>query len=184
MQLKYAGFWQRFGAFWIDFAVWIPVMGLVYFLSERIRLFQLYWFVPGLVMGLWFHVYLVMRYGGTPGKLALNMRVAMTDGTSVTAKAALIRYSVLFVLSTLTSLALLPSIVTMTDQEYFSLSYVARSQRFVEMAPPWYQFLEVAMQIWIWSEFVTMLFNKKRRAAHDFMAGTVVLKGRRADPAC
>jgi uncharacterized RDD family membrane protein YckC len=34
------------------------------------------------------------------------------------------------------------------------------------------------MQIWIWGEFVTMLFNKKRRAVHDYMAGTVVIMHR------
>jgi len=30
--------------------------------------------------------------------------------------------------------------------------------------------------IWYVSEFITMLFNKKRRAIHDFIAGTVVVR--------
>jgi uncharacterized RDD family membrane protein YckC len=29
-------------------------------------------------------------------------------------------------------------------------------------------------QIWVWSEVVVMLFNKRRRALHDFIAGTIV----------
>jgi len=28
---------------------------------------------------------------------------------------------------------------------------------------------------WFWAEVVTMLFNKKRRAVHDFIAGSVVI---------
>jgi uncharacterized RDD family membrane protein YckC len=32
------------------------------------------------------------------------------------------------------------------------------------------------MNVWIFSEFVVLLTNKKRRALHDFMAGTVVIR--------
>jgi hypothetical protein len=42
--MEYAGFWRRFGAIWIDFAIFLPVMVLAYFAGEQFRLFQLYWF--------------------------------------------------------------------------------------------------------------------------------------------
>ena len=32
------------------------------------------------------------------------------------------------------------------------------------------------MQLWIYGEFIFLLFNKKRRGQQDFMAGTVVVK--------
>jgi uncharacterized RDD family membrane protein YckC len=182
-ELVYAGFWRRFGAFWIDFLVLLPLIGIAYYFGEQTRLFQLYWFIPGLLFGLWYHVYLVARYGGTPGKLLLDMRIAMTDGSPATTNAAALRYSVLFVLSILSSLALLLAVLKMTDEEYFSLAYIERAGRMVELAPPWYQTVNLFMQIWIWSEFLTMLFNKKRRAIHDFMAGTVVVKGPAVQPA-
>jgi uncharacterized RDD family membrane protein YckC len=174
--LQYAGFWRRFFAYWIDVLVFLPAVGLTYALGELSRMFYLYWFVPGLVVGLLFHVYLVKRYGGTPGKLVLKTRVALVDGSSITTKAAMVRYSVLFVLSALSSLALLMSTLTMTDELYFSLGYLARSQKMIEMAPSWYFPVSVLVQVWVWGEFVTMLFNKKRRALHDYMAGTVVVR--------
>jgi len=179
--LVYAGFWRRFGAYWIDFLVLLPLMGIGYYFGEQSRLFQVYWFIPGLLIGLWFHVDLVRRYGGTPGKLLLSTRIAMTDGSPVTANAAALRYSVLFVLSTAASLAILLAALRMGDDEYFSLAYLARVQRMVELAPTWYQPVNILLQIWVWSEFVTMLFNKKRRAIHDFMAGTVVIRTRRPE---
>jgi uncharacterized RDD family membrane protein YckC len=181
-EMTYAGFWQRFGAFWVDFVVLLPLIGLTYVWGEYSRLFQIYWLLPGLLFGLWYQVYLVVRFGGTPGKLMLNMRIAMVDGSPVTPKAALLRYSVLLVLTELMAIALIMAVLRMTDEEYFSFGYMARATRMVEMAPPWYQVVNILMQIWIWSEFITMLFNKKRRAIHDFMAGTVVLKGRRSNP--
>jgi uncharacterized RDD family membrane protein YckC len=64
----------------------------------------------------------------------------------------------------------------MSDETYFSLGYLARSQELVRTAPGWYGMVSILMQVWIWGEFVTMLFNRKRRAVHDFMAGTVVVR--------
>lgn len=174
--MEYAGFWRRLGAFFIDTIVLLPLFGLNYYFGEHYRLFNLYWFVPELIFGLWFSVYLVFKYGGTPGKLLLKTRIAMIDGTSITAKAAVLRYSVLFILSTISSLAILNSYLNMSDDLYFSLSYMNRAQKIVELAPSWYGFLTILINIWIWGEFVTMLFNKKRRAVHDFIARTVVVK--------
>ncbi len=63
----------------------------------------------------------------------------------------------------------------MTDTEYFSLGWQERTTLFIERAPFWYGYVSIAMNIWIWSEFIVMLTNKKRRAVHDFIAGTVVI---------
>ena len=181
--MAYAGFWQRFGAFWVDFVILLPLAGIVYAGDAQSRFFQIYWFIPGLLFGLWYHIYLVVRYGGTPGKLILNMRIAMVDGSPVTPTGAFLRYAVLLLLAELAAIALIMASLRMTDEEWFSLGYMARANRMVEMAPSWYYTITVLMQIWIWSEFITMLFNKKRRAIHDFIAGTVVLKGRRPNRA-
>jgi len=83
----------------------------------------------------------------------------------------------------LAAIALVVAVLRMTDEEYFALGYLARTERMVEVAPRWYQAVTILMQVWIWSEFLTMMFNKKRRAIHDFIAGTVVLKGRRPNSA-
>lgn len=175
--MKYAGFWRRFGAFWADTIIVTPwVWGISYFLSEKFRLFNLYFFIPGLLFGWWFHVHLVAKHGGTPGKLLLKIKIAMTDGSAVTYKAAAIRYSVLFALSTISSIAVLIGALKMSDTQYFSLNHMTRSQMMLALAPHWYTTVSLLLQIWIWGEFVTMLLNKKRRAAHDFIAGTIVVR--------
>lgn len=174
--LRYAGFWRRFGAFWLDFLVFLPVIGLSVWLGEMSRMASLYATVPGLLIGLWFHVYLVKRYGGTPGKLMLKIRITRTDGSQVGYREALLRYSVLFVFSSLQSIALIIATLSMSDMEYSSLTFDVRSAKLVEIAPSWYQPIYILMNIWIWSEFIVMLTNKRRRAIHDFMAGTVVIR--------
>lgn len=173
--LQYAGFWRRVGAFFIDAIILSPLIGLAYYFGEKSRLFNLYWFVPGTILGLWFSVYLVARYGGTPGKLLLKIRVAMLDGSPVTLKAAMIRHSVLFVLGVLLSIGLIMPTLDMPDLLYFSLSYTERNAALVTAAPFWYFPVYILLNLWTWGEFISMLFNEKRRAIHDFMAGTVVV---------
>jgi len=175
-ELRYATFWQRFLAYWIDVLVVLPVAGITYLLADKSRFFYAYWLVPGLLVGLFFHVYLVKRYGGTPGKLLLKTRIALVDGSRVTTTAAALRYAILFILSALSSIALAMSAASMTDEMYFSVDYLVRAQQMVKLAPPWYPAVSALLQIWVWSEFLTMLFNKKRRAVHDFIAGTVVIR--------
>lgn len=174
--LVYAGFWRRFAAFLLDFLVLLPLAIIDYFFSDYTRLFLVYWLIPGILFGLWFHVYLVSRYGGTPGKLILKMKISMLDGTPVTLKASLLRYSVTFVLAVLTSVALAMAVYNMTDEEYFSLEYIERSISVVQFAPSWYENVNLILIIWVYSEFITMLFNKKKRSFQDFMAGTVVVR--------
>lgn len=173
--MQYAGFWKRFGAYWIDVMTFLPIIALSLWGNEQSRLFQLYWLIPGLVIGIWFHVYLVKKYGGTPGKLLLKIKIAKIDGSDVGYKEAVLRYSVLFVISFVMSVGLLPVVLEMTDTEYFSMGWQERTLYMLEHTPSWYNAVNIVMNIWIWSEFLVMLTNKKRRALHDFIAGTVVI---------
>jgi uncharacterized RDD family membrane protein YckC len=174
--MQYAGFWRRFGAFWLDAIFMVPVMALTVWGNEHARLFQLYWLLPGLAFGLWFNLYLVKKYGGTPGKLLLDIKITKMDGSDVGYKEASLRYSVLFISSFLMSVLLIPPLFDMTDQQYFSMDFLTRSAYLVDHSSGLYNLTSIAMQIWIWGEFFVMLTNKKRRALHDFMAGTVVIR--------
>ncbi|WP_233080719.1 hypothetical protein [Rheinheimera soli] len=74
------------------------------------------------------------------------------------------------------SVLLIPPLFDMTDQQYFSMDFLTRSVYLAEHSSGAYNLTSNAIQIWIWSEFLVMLTNKKRRALHDFMAGTVVIR--------
>ncbi len=64
----------------------------------------------------------------------------------------------------------------MSDADFAALTSKTRGKHLREAAPIWYQPLEIAGQVWVWSEFVVLLTNKKRRALHDYMAGTAVIR--------
>lgn len=175
-QSKYASFWQRLGAHLLDFCILIPIIALSFWGNEQSRLFSAYYFFPGLVFSLWFHAYLVKRYGGTPGKLIVGIRISTLKGEPVGYREAALRYSVLFVLGAISQIALIQSTLGMSDADYLALNWQEKMLRIQELAPSWFESVTLLTNIWVWSEFVVMLTNKKRRAIHDFIAGTVVVR--------
>jgi len=40
---------------------------------------------------------------------------------------------------------------------------------------PVFFIIELFYDVWYWSEIIVILFNKRNRALHDFLAGTVVI---------
>lgn len=165
--------------FWLDLLIMLPLAVLVFWASEQHRLFQIYYFIPGMLIGLFYHVYLVRRFGGTPGKLIMRLQIRKVSGDPVGYREAILRYAPEFLLGILMSIALLQSLFQMTDTEYHALSFMERPQRLVDGAPAWFKPLQIGQHLWIWGEFIVLLTNRMRRALHDFIAGTVVIYNER-----
>ena len=173
---KYAGFWPRFGALLLDFLVFSPIMSLTMILSHNFRFFNLYYFIPGLFISFMYEIYLVRRFGGTPGKLLMGLRITQLDFSPVSYREAILRYAPEFVLGAVSSVAIIIASLRVTDSEYLSLTMDAQIKSLTAHTPRWYKVVGVIQNVWIWSEFIVLLTNQKRRALHDFIAGTVVIK--------
>jgi len=173
--LRYAGFWYRLASLLLDAVVMMPLMTLSFWGSAQFRLFDVYYFIPGILFGLFYDVYLVRRFGGTPGKLLAGIRIRKLNGEPVGYREAFLRCLPEFILGTLTSIAVLIPVFHMTDTEYHSLSFVERTKRMTELEPSWYKPVQWIQNAWVWSELIVLLTNRKRRAIHDFIAGTVVV---------
>lgn len=159
-----------------------PLLGLVLWGGEHIRLFNVYYFLPGTLFVFFYSVYLVRRFGGTPGKRLMKLRIVKVSGDPVTYREALLRYLPEWLMGICSSLAGMMAVLSLTDAQYFAAaSFVERSQVVAAAMPPWYSLVTIVLNVWIWSEFLVMLTNKKRRAIHDFIAGTVVIKDAQHD---
>gem|GEM_PF-1874330 len=175
--MTYAGFWPRFAAFLLDFLVMAPIFILVSWGQAHFRLFHVYYFLPGTLFGFWYGVYLVRRFGGTPGKRLMKLRIVKVGGESVAYREALLRYLPEWIIGVGVSLAGVIAVLSLTDDQYFAArTFVERSQVIDKAMPSWNGPVTIALNVWVWGEFLVMLTNKKRRAIHDFIAGTVVIK--------
>jgi len=175
-EVEYGGFWRRVGAQVLDALILAPLGLLAYFGAQFSRLFYLYWLVPSVLIALFYSVYLVRRYGGTPGKRILDLRIVMTDGSPITGSAAFLRYSVMLVLSTIPSIGMAIAALKLPAEGYDSLGFLERTQLLTVNTPPWALFVSYTIWVWMLALIIVMLCNPRRRAVHDFIAGTLVIR--------
>ncbi|MCF7956327.1 MAG: RDD family protein [Phycisphaerae bacterium] len=172
----YGGFWQRLGALFLDMLITAPLMFFVIYSLNAGRFVYLYVQIPSIALNIFLNIYCVKRWGGSPGKLIAQLKIVKIDGQPVGWKEAILRSLVGFSLGMLSSAAYLVVLLGMTDEQYLGMAFSERSRWMVDNMPVWAAPVRWAQNVWIWSEFIVLLCNKRKRALHDFIAGTVVIK--------
>jgi uncharacterized RDD family membrane protein YckC len=172
---EYGGFWRRVGAMILDSIILMPMALVLFFLMYKTSRAYVYYAIPSLVISVFYYVYLVKRNGGTPGKRIIGMRITMSDGSPVTTHAAVLRYAPFFVLQTLALVSMVLATSVPIDG-YESMNYIEKMQAMQRGAPGWNALVTALTYIWWIGTAITLAVNQRKRAAHDFIAGTVVLR--------
>ena len=174
---RYLTFWPRFLAVFVDGLVFWPLNTFLYFI---LRLDAPIWLLVAVFVtqqgSFWvYSISLHGRYGQTVGKMVTRVRIvdARTHGP--------ISFRRAFLRDSIPILANIPSIAISTHE------LVIRTMS----NKPWpseentggveWGFLIIVC--WLTAEAITMLTNRKRRAIHDFVAGTVVVRTNLGKPA-
>ena len=179
--MHYGGFWLRFAALWLDNFIVAPMTLLLLWVPSS-RFYLLYCLVPSFVFQVLYEVYLVGRWGGTPGKLLMGLRIRKTSGEPVGYREALWRAAPDLLFSLVGSIALCAASLQIAPSHYRELPFLDRLTSLTKLAPFWYRPLDILQNVWNWGELVVLLTNRKRRALHDFLAGTVVVIVRQPQP--
>jgi uncharacterized RDD family membrane protein YckC len=180
-----AAVWARILAAILDWLIWLPPSAaLIYLALRRTDLAPACiaaWLTGKAVYEILMHGY----FGATLGKMLLRIRVERVDGAPMDLNAALRRGFVSAALSLsmailawrmLQGLALapLPPFDSSTTQE--ALREPIEKLLGILVAHSGYRTLDQLTDIWWVSEWITCLSNARRRALHDFIGGTVVVK--------
>ena len=163
----YAGFWKRSGALFVDSLVLLPFGVIFVFVVSLSILSEI---AVELVSSGFLAAYTIFfhyRYGATVGKMVTDIKVTLPDGSPIGIKEAFLRSSVELGLSIVEMSAQLSS---MGNADVEQCLFV----------PAWQQTVLAIYWIWFWSEVIVLLFNERKRAIHDFIAGTVVIHKRYA----
>lgn len=173
-EMRYAGFWTRFVAGLVDFVVTSPLFLLLYWLDRVSYTGVVIGTLIGPVFMMAYNVGLVAVYGGTVGKLMRGLRIRQVNGERATWSNAWRRSAVDLTISFSAVILTLIALSRIASDVYLAATWDSRPE-IVERAVPALRWLYWAAAIWMLSEFVTLLSNKKRRALHDFIGGTVVV---------
>ena len=172
----YGDLWTRIAAKLIDFVVMLPVAGLILYINGLSKSAYFYAILPNLAIYILYDVYLVKRYGGTPGKLLMGLKIVQKNGDDVDWHASFMRYIVTFCLSISGIFIMLWSLSFIDDTNYVNMGFFKRMQILNDFNPFMSKIQTFTTLSWILAGIIAILSNKRKRAIHDFIAGTVVVK--------
>lgn len=164
--LKYTTGLRRLGAAIVDTLIFLPVIFADIFIGGKLQstLGILAWLCFMTALPICYSVFMHYFYGQTIGKMVANVKVvALNESDTLTFKQAVLRDSFYIIFQTV---ALLNLIFHIPD------SVVPLSALIEEFN----NFGQIVGLSWLILELVSMLTNKKRRAVHDFIAGSVVIR--------
>ncbi len=171
----YAGVWRRFYAGLVNVMLILPISYLFNsFVTFNIIMAITITITYKILFSL-FHVYLDARFGGNLGKLAVGIRITKPDGSRIGWIEAWKRCSVNLVFSFFLIIAQVWALLLVDYSDYASQGFSDRSILLEGYYPAWYIIWQILGYIWIWSEAFVCISNRRRRAIHDYIAGTVVV---------
>ncbi|GEP51917.1 hypothetical protein FNO01nite_25890 [Flavobacterium noncentrifugens] len=172
----YAGFLSRFASLLLDGLIMLPFIFFVLYINGLSINMFFYTIIPNLLIGIWYNIYLPKKYGGTPGKLIMGINIIKINGKSLGWKEAILRHLVMFILTIGSIIVTIICISKADETVYTSLGWLKRSQYLMSLAPTTFLIYTWMTNIWTYSEFIVLLTNDRKRAIHDFIAGTVIVK--------
>jgi len=172
----YAGFSKRFAAGFIDLLVLIPISFLIVWIQGFDKNIAILIAIPSTALFSMYNVYFNARFGGTLGKLAVKIRITRPNGTPIGWIEAWKRSSVDLVFAFFMLIVKIFALTQISNVDYtLAASWIERVELLTTYYPKWYSVIDILSQVWIWSELIVLLFNERKRAIHDFIAGTVVI---------
>jgi uncharacterized RDD family membrane protein YckC len=178
----YAGFWRRFCALWVDFFIVMPLAFFLLWLEGFDKTLAIIITIPSTALFSMYHVYFNARYGGTPGKLAVGIRVTRPNGSKIGWTEAIARSAVDMVFALVMLCLQVWALIQISGEDYSNATgFFERATLLRSYRPAWGSQINIVQQVWIWSELIILLLNKRKRALHDFIAGTIVIRKEFAD---
>jgi uncharacterized RDD family membrane protein YckC len=165
---RYSTFWPRLGAAVVDGLLFLPVglLDSVVFARVDRGAPLVAWFIFSSFVGLCYSVLLHGLTGQTLGKMITGVRVIDLSENALSLRQAVLRDSVPIVLTVVAVWFGMPSVLHgVNPRDVARLDVSTYLSSFAALA-------------WGVAELVTMLWNDKRRAVHDFIAQSVVVRTR------
>jgi uncharacterized RDD family membrane protein YckC len=161
---KYSTAWRRVLASFIDGIVFIPLMILDYNLMESNSIWILIaWLIVYECISFLYSIFMHAKYGQTIGKMLAGITVMnIGEERHINLKEA-IRRDLVWI------------IVSLAGLFYFSITSVMSPGNTYENLLLYDEFYSILVMAWTVIELLSMITNKKRRAVHDYIAGSVVV---------
>jgi uncharacterized RDD family membrane protein YckC len=167
---RYQTFWPRFWAGMIDGLIFEPLfwLDLWVFKGVTVPALLVAWFVVGSFSMLAYTIVLHGLFGQTLGKKLTGVRVFDVSGRKLSMRQAVLRDSVVLAIVLFSVAVDLPTVASGINP--YDPTTSGSDLGVLRQIPLWASF------VWFLVEIVTMFRNPQRRAVHDLIAGSVVMR--------
>lgn len=174
--LKYAGFWRRLAAGLSDFLLLTPLSLLFLWLEGHSRGIALAGGILACFCYASYVGYCHGQWGKTFGKMVMRIRVVRLNGEPIGWEKSALRHSGELFFGLLTAFGLAVAFAAISKESFESRGWLEKQMLLDKHLPEWLFYVELLALLWVCSELVVLLFNKKRRSFHDYLAGSVVVR--------
>jgi uncharacterized RDD family membrane protein YckC len=177
-KLIYSSFKSRFLASVLDaFIIGMPFTTL----KASFQNSKLVFIFEHVLMALIFqsiYIFFLTKYGATPGKMILKISVKKLDGSQIKIKEAFLRYSVEIIYALSFSIIFIVTYDSNFVDSFLATEGEEKRKMYDILYPKWKWIVGYIMSAYGLSEAFVALCNKKRRAIHDYIAGTIVINNK------
>lgn len=147
---------RRIAAWFLDLLPFLPafIVGGIYYGHAHGTALGVAWTLALSVSGIAYSIYFHARYSATPGKAVMKLRVVtVSKEENIRLRHAILRESPWLLMGALGAF-----------EDHFATPDVADA-------------ISIGTSCWVFVDNVVAIYHPKRRALHDIIAGTVVVKG-------
>lgn len=173
-EFVFVGFWKRVLAALVDAVIGWGFMPItmpitIWSVKHRNILPEILWMVIWTAIWLW----MVVRFGATPGKLSIRARIVTAQGTFLSWRRALLRIVPRLIMS-LNSFFQMEAAVSRYPESVSRFSFLEVGWLLNEYGEP-YTTVAAVLGFFVYADLGVVLFNRQKRAIHDFIAGSYVI---------
>jgi len=161
---QYQTFWKRFFSGIIDSLFFLPITYADHYIDVSNKYAFTFWIFLNAISWLIYSIYLHGKFGQTFGKRILGLKVLDIDEVNF------IGYKRAFLRELIWTAVYFASIV------YLIMISWNTSIIDGQLEEKYDNFFAIIVCVWLLLELLTVMINSKRRALHDFIANTVVIK--------
>jgi uncharacterized RDD family membrane protein YckC len=172
---EYVGFWKRALAALIDAIIVFALMPITIPLMKFS--FAHRTIIPGLAYSIIWTVlwmWLIVKYGATPGKMVIKARIINSNGEFLYWDKAFLRMVFPGLLISINSYLQQWQAMNTAPPETSINSFLEIGQAMNQYGQP-FAILGTILGLTVYVDVLAVLFNKRKRAIHDFIAGSYVV---------
>jgi uncharacterized RDD family membrane protein YckC len=173
--LIYAGFLPRIVAGLVDGAITLAAAKLFIILRSNSLDGYLAVTLFGFIFFRLYHILFVALWGQTPGKMIAHIHVVQLDGSPVGWIHAILRNSVETAIVMVVVYFEIQASLHVPAADFAKAMAEQRDAMIKALMPHDIGYMTLVSKLYVYSEYVVMFMNKRKRAIHDFIGGTVVI---------